>query len=247
MKQVLITVCGIALTVFNAHSEVKPKADVYLRVTDELPKWSGREDGYNGIFSVTNTGEVAFTIITDEDWSAETTWFYQDGNEEELGREKQWKKQGREYALADYRFCIKNNEANKTLQSGESVSFKCKKFFILPTLGEPGGFFKAEMYLGDDTWVPVHITPTLGTLLAIRHDSREPAGAFYYSQEGTNQYLYAKEGEKFKRVAEMKLKSTPLKESKEDTVTFVSPDGKTKKLTREQAAEIIREREQQNQ
>ena len=44
----------------------------------------------------------------------------------------------------------------------------------------------------------------------------------------------------------MVVDSTPKKEKGEDTVTFVSPDGKLKRLTREQAAEIIREREQQN-
>jgi len=77
--------------------------------------------------------------------------------------------------------------------------------------GVSSGIYKAEAYLGHDTWVPVHITPTLGTLLPIKHDSREPAGDFYYSQEGTNQYLYVKMDDKFKRAGEMSLGSRPEK------------------------------------
>jgi len=255
MKQVLITTCGVVLTACSAYSDVKPKADVHLRVTDELPKPRIFNKGYSGVFSVTNTGEVAFTIVTDKEWSAETTRFYQEGTEEEQrafenthGMGSQLKEKERREVRGNYEFGIREYpETAKTLQPGESISFRCENFFILPAFGAPAGFYKAEMYLGHDTWVPVHIAPTLGTLYAIKHDSREPAGDFYYSQEGTNQYLYVKVDDKFKRVGEMKLKSTPRKEGKENTVTFETPDGETKKLTRDQAREVVREREQQNQ
>ncbi|MCL1921612.1 MAG: hypothetical protein FWG50_11185 [Kiritimatiellaeota bacterium] len=166
--------------------------------------------------------------------------------EEELGRVQRRRDEERKAAIDDFGVCVEKQKAMKTLQPGESVSFECMCIFKKP-LGYTGTIYKAEMYLGNDTWVPVHITPTLGMLLATEWGKdRKPTGDFYYSQEGTSQCLYAKEGEKFKRVAEMKLKSTPKKVDKEDAVTFVSPDGKLKKLTREQAAEIIREREQQN-
>ncbi|MCL2876882.1 MAG: hypothetical protein FWF12_11515, partial [Betaproteobacteria bacterium] len=75
-----------------------------------------------------------------------------------------------------------------------------------------------------------------------------PIGDFYYSQMGTNQYLYVKTDDgKFKQASEMKLGSRPEKEKGDDTVTFVSPDDETKKLTRDQARQIVHEREQQNQ
>ena len=252
MKQVVSVVCGIMLTAFNLYSEAQPKADAYFRVTDELPKY--KDWGwYNGILSVTNTGGIAFAVVTDRGWSGEAVRFYQEGDEkqqrveEERGRVRQRREQERAWALDAYNISIeKYPETVKTLQPGESVSFECKVVFQLP-FDVPGGVYKAEMYLGHDTWVSVHITPTLGTLYALEWGKDgKPTGNFYYYQAGTNQYLYVKVEEKFKRVAELKLDSRPEKKKDEETVTFQSPDGTRKTLTREQAAEIIREREQQN-
>ena len=132
----------------------------------------------------------------------------------------------------------------KVLQPGESVSFEYKDIrFIVPLGVHLAGIYKAEMYLGNDTWIPVHITPTLYTLYTVANNPKD----FFYSKEGTNQYLYIKTDGKFKRVGEMKLGSRPEKEKDEEAVTFESPDGVKKKLTRDQARQIIREREQQNQ
>ena len=249
----MIMLSGIMSVTCNALASPLPKADVYFRITDDLPKLQTHPAlWYNGIVAVTNTGEIAFIVVTDKEWSGETIRFYREGTEEEQcledklwrGKNQREREEGRKAAINDFYICIEKNKAMLTLQPGENVSFECQCVFKYQ-LGSPSKIYKAEMYLGHDTWVPVHITPTLGTLLPVPYNGKSD-GTFYYSQEGTNQYLYAKEGEKFKRVAEMKLKSTPLKEDKEDIVTFQSPDGTKKTLTREQAAEIIREREQQN-
>jgi len=167
--------------------------------------------------------------------------------DEHWGGKRRKEQERKEVANFYYIAIEKYPECVKTLQPGENVTFESKFCFPVP-FGTSGDLYKAEMYLGHDMWVPVHITPTLGTLYAIKHDSREPAGDFYYSREGTNQYLYLKtEDGKFKRAGEMRLGSKPEKDKKEDTVTFVSPDGTTKRLTRDQARQIVNEREQKNQ
>ena len=254
MKKVCIAICVIKLTVFNLYPEPKPKADVHFRVTDNLPTLrTGMAHLYNGILSVTNTGEIAFVVVVDEEWSGETIRFYQEGTEEQEldfenthgGGWKQRREQERNEVLSDYYFCLEDNKATKTLQSGESITLACKCIFRV-ALGAPAGVYKAEMYLGHDTWVSVHITPTLGTLYAVEATKDgKSTGHFYYSQEGTNQYLYVRDGEGFRRVAEMRLKSKPVKEGSEDMVVFESPDGKKTKLTSEQARAIARERGQQ--
>jgi len=241
-----IMLCGVLLAVPGLCADPKPQADVHLTITDDLPRL-GVGVKYNGIFSITNTGSVAFSVVTNKEWSTETTRFYQDGNvEAHRGAAEEWKNRHRREVTDTRHFVMgRHPEDVKTLQPGESVTFEsiCA-FYAVP--GLPSGNYKAEMYLGENTWVPVRITPTLGTLFPVTYNGK-PTGDFYYSQEGTNQYLYVKTEEgKFKRVGEMKLGSKPLKEKTEDTVTFVSPDGATKKLTRDQAREIIREREQQN-
>ena len=256
MKQAFIIMCGVALMVSNLHSESKPKADAHVRITDDLPKLrTGVMTWYNGVLSITNTGEVAFVIVTDEKCSGETILFYQEGTEEQQrnfenvhGWGKQWREQERKEVANNYYSCIEEEITTVTLQPGVDIALRCKFFFRIP-LGAPGGVYKAEMYLGYDTWTPVHITPTLGTLFATEFDKDgKPTGDFYYSQEGTNQFLYLKsEDGKFKRVSEMKLNSTPKKEQEEDPVTFETPDGEKKKLTNTQAKQIVHEREQKNQ
>ena len=246
MKRMIIL--GIIWLAPNLYSEHKPNADVYVRITDDLPKLrTGIMLWYNGIFSVTNVGEVAFTVVTDEEWSGEVVRFYREGNEEQQrieevrGEEKRRKEQERKEAVNDYYFCIEKEKASKTLQPGENITFESKFFFRLPP-GTSGDIYKAEMYLGNDTWIPVHITPTLGTLKGVSFDRDRKLGDFYYSQEGTNQWLYVKTDDgKFKRVSEMKLGSKPEKEKDENTVTFEALDGTRKKLTREQARQIINE------
>ncbi|MCL2876881.1 MAG: hypothetical protein FWF12_11510 [Betaproteobacteria bacterium] len=248
MKKMVI-LCGIMLGILSLYS--KPKADAYFRVTNDLPKHGGGT--WNGIFSVTNTGETAFVVVTDKEWSGETVRFYAEGTEEQqrveeaLGRAQPRRDAERKEAIDAFYICVEQKKTMKTLQPGDGISFECECIFKFQH-GTPIGLYKAEMYLGHDTWVPVHITPTLGILRPTQYDKGIPAGDFYYSQMGTNQYLYVKtEDGKFKQASEMKLGSRPEKEKGDDTVTFVSPDGETKKLTRDQARQIAREREQQNQ
>jgi len=253
MKKMMI-LCGVMLNMINLHSEPKPNADAHFRVTEDLPKLQlGPVLWYNGILSVTNTGEVVFVVVSDKECVGETIRFYREGNEEwqrledESVRGKQRREQERKEAASEYYSCIEGNISTKTLLPGESASFECRCLFRLP-LGTPGNIYKAEMYLGHDTWIPVHITPTLGMLFATAWGKDgKPTGDFYYSQEGTNQYLYVKMDDKFKRAGEMSLGTRPEKGKDEDAVTFETPDGETKKLTRDQARQIAREREQQNQ
>ena len=249
----MIMLYGIISLVFALCAEPKRNADAYFKATDNVPKYGGG-GWYNGILSVTNTGEVAFSVVTDREWAGETIRFYQEGTKEEPrafenthGWGREIRAQERKEALDGFDIWLGKNKAVTTLQPSESVSFECRGCFKLQH-GAPGGFYKAEMYLGHNTWVPVHITPTLGTLYAVAFEKGAPIGDFYYSQMGTNQYLYVKTDDgKFKQASEMKLGSRPEKLKDEDAVTFVSPDGATKKLTRDQARQVVREREQENQ
>jgi len=249
----MIMLCGIISLALASYAQPKLNADAHFKITDNLPKYGGGW-WYNGVLSVTNTGEGTFVIVTDKEWAGETIRFYQVGTKEEQqalenthGWGREIRTQERKEALDGFYISVEKNKAMTTLQPGESVSFECRGCFKLQH-GAPGGFYKAEMYLGHDTWVPVHITPTLGTLYAVAWGKDgKPTGDFYYSQEGTNQYLYVKVDDKFKRAGEMRLGSKPVKEKAEDAVTFESPDGTTKKLTRDQARQIVNEREQQNQ
>ena len=245
MKQTII-ILGIMLAWFHLYSDQKLKADVHLKITDDLPKFGNK---FSGVFSVTNTGEIAFNVVTG-DWSSETTRFYLEGNEEQQrnlesvhGWAKQWRQQQREQVANDYLLgIVKYPETIKTLLPGESVTFECKSFYFGYMPSSPISLYKAEMYLGEDTWIPVHITPTLGILYAVEVNKGKPTGDFYYSQEGTNQWLYVKTDDgKFKRVSEMKLGTKPQKEKEENAVTFEALDGTKKKLTREQARQIINE------
>ena len=246
---------GMCLTMVSVHSAEKPQADVFLEVTSErLIKHLIESVWYSGFFSVTNTGTVPFTIVIDEEWSSETTRFYREGDEKEQqiedarGAGQRRKTQERGWVLDAYHLCFEKNKPTKTLQPGEGASFKCKEFTFAVEYSAPAQVYKAEMYLGDDTWIPVHITPTLGTLFPIGYGKDGKAtGSFWSTKAGTNRYLYVKEDDKFNRVTEVNLKTKPVKVEGEDAVTFESPDGEKKKLTRDQARQIIREREQQNQ
>ena len=252
MKRMMI-LCGMVLSTLNLYSEPKPKAEAHFRVTDDLPKFpTSPVIWWNGIFTVTNTGEVAFVVVTDKEWSGETIRFYLEGTEEQQlveearGNAKQRRDTERKEALDAFYICEKQNKAMTILQPSESISFECRCIFRRP-FGAPGGFYKAEMYLGRDTWGPVHITPMLGVLHpTVWGKDGKPTGDFYYSRMGTNKYLYVKMEDKFKRVGEIKLNSTPLKEEGEDAVTFELPNGAKRKLTLEQAQKIVRDREQQD-
>ena len=233
---VLLTLC--------VYAERQPKANVSLHVTNRLPILP--QEGCSGVFTVKNTGKVPFVVVTDDDWSGATTHFYRCGNEEQQRETedsrggKEWREKERREVANSYYFGIKTNKKNQTLQSGDSVTFECKKFYFSYSLLSPYlEIYKAEMYLGNDVWIPVEISPPIGY---IRHVDLREAGkdnVFVYAQEGTNQYLYVKTGDEFKRVSEMKLGAKPQKEKEENAVTFELPDGTKKKLTREQARQII--------
>jgi len=252
MKQVLAIVCGI-VTGFHLYAEVKPKAEIHLRITCDLPKLRWHPPvGYSGVITVTNTGEIAFTVVTDENWS-DANRFYQEGdsewqrqyNESEMGKQRRDK--DREWAKKLYAGVIQQYpDSAKVLQPGESFSFEHKNIIFGITPSMPSGVCKAEMYLGHDTWEPVHITPTIYRLTAMPLSKGQKEASFYYSKEGANQYLYVNTGEKLKRVSEIKLDSIPEKEKESDVVTFELPDGTRKKLTHAEARQIIQEREQQN-
>ena len=248
MKGILIITCGAMLTVASLHSEPQPKVAAHLRITDYLLMRDSCFE-YNGMFSITNTGNVAVTLVTGGEWLCETVRFYQEATDEEwqrkedaLGRGKERKQNERTIVKDTYDWCLEKGNPHKTLQPGESVSFECPYIaFVLP-FSTPGGVYKAEIYLGNDTWAPVHITPVLGNTRSISN-----SGDFFYIKESTNQYLHVKIGNNLKRVGEIRLGSRPEKEKDEEAVTFESPDGEKKKLTHDQARQIIREREQQNQ
>jgi hypothetical protein len=239
MKQVFMIICGMILATSNLHSEPQPQADVNLRITDYL-LMRGSDFEYNGIFSITNTGEVAFTVVTGGEWLCETVRFYQESTdvewqrkEDEFGKGKERKQRERAMTMGIYNWSLEKGSPRKTLQPGESVSFTCENIaFILP-FSTQGDTRKAEMYLGNDTWVSVHIMPTLGSIRSVSGKS----GNFFCIQEGTNQYLHVKVGESLKRASEIKLDSKPEKEG-EDTVTFELPDGTKKKITSMEARQL---------
>lgn len=225
--------CVVVSLAFCVYAEQKPNASASLRVTNRLP--IAPQEGCCGIFTVKNTGGTAFKVVTDKEWTSVATRFYRVGTEEEQRLEeehwggKQRREQERAETANDYYFCIEKNKETKTLQPGESISFECKSFYFTCSFSSPySEIYKAEMYLGEDTWIPVTISPPIGF---IRHiDSMESGknNVFVYAREGTNQFLYFKTGDEFKRVSEMKLKSRPEKGDTDDTVTFELPDGTQK-------------------
>jgi len=242
MNKKLIMMFGIVSTGFSMYADSLPKADVYLRITGDLPKL-GTDARYNGVFSVTNTGEVAFTLITGGEWAFSTIRFYQEGdaerqhNENEPWRGQLQKTEEREEVIASISFCLERGHPSKTLLPGENISFECVNFAFIAHFGTPRGVYKAEMYLGQDTWVPVHITPTLYLPRGVPTQPGKAAD-FYYTKEGTNQYLYVKMDDcKLKRLGEMKLDSTAVQE-KDNTMTFELPDGTKKKLTVTEARQL---------
>ena len=232
----------ILMTKVCIYAKEKPCADVFLKVTCDLPKWSS-DTGYSGYFSVTNTGTVPFVVITDEEWSGETTRFYREGDgeaqrmEDALGGAKKWKENERAKIVANYYFCIDQKKPHTILMPGEGITFHCKMFYFNYRFSAPIDIYKAEMFLGNDTWVPICITPTLGSLFAVSYKKGKPDGDFYYSKEGTNQYLYLKDGNQFKRIGKMKVGAKP--KLTEDGIIFGSVGGGTQKITRTTAVQII--------
>jgi hypothetical protein len=162
--------------------------------------------------------------------------------EDEFGGARQWKENERVNVAANYHFCIDQKKPHTVLKPGEGITFKCKNFNFNYRFSAPIDIYKAEMYLGDDTWGPVTITPTLGTLFAVPVNNGKVDGDFYYSKEGANQYLYFKDGGRFKRVGEMKLGSKPRQE--QGAVLFDSPDGIRKKFSHAEARQAVRDSEQ---
>ena len=251
MKKLLL-MCTVAAWVFCLYAENKPNASVHLRVTNRLP--IRPQDGCSGVFTVTNIGKEAFQVFTGNGRSDWTMRFYRESDDpqqqddKEKRHEKQREARERRDVVNLYHIAIeKYPEDIKTLRPMESTFWECDNIYFTLSLSSWSNIYKAEMYLGDDTWVPVTISPPIGYIRHVDLSESDKDNVFVFAQEGTNQFLYLKTEGEFKRVGEMALKSTPKKVDKENAVTFVSPDGKLKKLTREQAAEIIREREQQNQ
>jgi len=245
-----ITMCVAALVAFYVCAEQKPNASVSLCVTSRLPIFPG--EGCSGVFTVKNTGEVPFVVVSDEEWSAVAIWFYREGNEEQQrieekrGYMKQWKERGRAAVASDYKSCIAKNKATNVLQPNESITFNCKKFYFDGMPGTPSTFYKAEMYLGNDTWVPVEISPPIGYVRHVSLRESRKDNVFVYAQEGTNQFLYLLTNGEFERISEMKLGSQPEKWG-EDAVMFDTPTGVKKRLTLAEAKQAAQQREQQNQ
>jgi len=252
MKRMLMIVCGIMGGV-SAYATPKPKADVHFRVTDDLPKLAWQPPrGYSGVFTVTNTGETAFTVISDSEW-ADATRFYRGANgnlqhqfDETMAGKKQRDEERMSAKMLYDGVVEKYPDSTKVLQPGESTSFEYKNITFNPSVESAGNILKAEMYLGHDTWIPVHITPSVYPLRVISWNTDKTPGDFFYSQEETNQYLYVKTDEgKFRRVSEMKVGSLPEKEKNENAVMFELPDGTKKKLALTEARRIANERTQQ--
>ena len=249
MKKLLLACITVSLT-FCLCAEQKPNASVDLLVTSRLPILP--QEGCSGIFTVKNIGTIAFDVFTGKECSAETTRFYRDSDDErqraedETLRGKQRKKDERkEVTNAYYAVVEMYPEQVRTLQPGESITFESENFYF--TLASSGwaDIYKAEMYLGHDTWAPVTISPPIGYIRNVDLRESGKSNVFVFAREGTNQYLYVETDDgKFKRVGEMKLGSRPEKTGS-DAVAFESPDGVKRTLTREQARQSIHEREQQ--
>lgn len=226
----------------------KPEADVFLRVTNERETFSTMAT-YKGVFTITNIGLVPFSVVTNVSNMglasiADMVYFYRDYD----GERKRWedeheggqiKDQQRRQVIENYRNMHEKGVKSKLLRPGESVSVECPAFGFEGLWY--GDIFKADMYLGDDTWEPVCITPTIGIMRPLSKVKGESAVVFYYSKEGTNQYLYLKLDDKFKRICEMKLGSKPKQDK--DVVIIESVDGVRKKLTRDAATRIVIDRE----
>ncbi|MCL2103909.1 MAG: hypothetical protein FWH21_02460 [Kiritimatiellaeota bacterium] len=233
MKKTLI-MCGI-ITGFSLCAESQPKADVHLKIT-EGPILGRGMTFYNGVCSVTNVGESAFTLVTDGAQIKDTIRFYQEADEkqqriEELHGGKRRRQEEREEVIMDYDAHLEKGNPKRTLQPGEGVSFECKDIFFMLPLGTPGGVYKAEMYFGNNTWIPVPITPKIIHPYHVVSWGKDGKTAnFFYAKDGTNQWLYVRDGDRLKKVSEIKLDSKPEKDG-EDGVTFESPDGTQKTLT----------------
>lgn len=237
---------GILLVAFNVRAKGTLQADVFLKVTSELPKWQA-DTSYTGVFSITNTGQVPFVVITDGEWCGETVRFYREGEEKQqriengFGYGEQRKKRERTEVKDMYHVCLEKGRESKILQPGDNITFECKNFYFTQQFSAPADVYKAEIYLGDDVWIPVIITPTLGTLFAVPFENGKTDVTFFYSKEGTNQYLYIKADELIKRVDEMELNSKPRQIN--DIIMYNSIKGIPKKLTRDAAKKIVIDRE----
>ena len=236
---------GAFFMVLRMCAEQRPNADVFLRITSELPMFC---TGHcSGIFTVTNTGPVPFVVITDTNRVGNMVRFYRsyEGERQRI-EDEHWNKdrniREREMVLSDYHFWISKNVKSITLQPGETVTIECP-FFVFEDSGMSGGdICKAEMSLGRDTWVPVCITPPVGLLLPTNHLNHNIDDEFYYAKEGTNQHLFLKVDGRFKRVCEIKRDTKPKQEG--DTITFTSPEGVQKKIRLVDAKQTIHAREQ---
>ena len=249
MKKLLLACVTVSLT-FCLYAEQVPSASVDLRITSRLPILP--QEGCSGVFTVKNIGTVTFDVFTGKEWSAETTRFYRDNDdarqrvEDETVQGKQRRKDERkEVAIAYYTAVKMYPEQVRTLRPEESVTFESENFYFTLATSGWADIYKAEMYLGRDTWVPVTISPAIGY---VRHVDLTESGknnVFVFAREGTNQYLYIEaDNGNFDRVGEMKLGNKPKKD-REGAVTFDTTDGTKEKLTRERARQIIHEREQQ--
>jgi hypothetical protein len=157
--------------------------------------------------------------------------------EEQLDRNR--KNREREEVLRDYRVWLEKMVKTKTIQPGESMTIE-SPFFDFD--GGCGDTYKAEIYLGNDTWVQICITPPIGYLKQVDLGIQNGDNAFWYAKEGANQHLYLKMDGEFKRVCEIKRDTKPKHEG--DTVTFTSPEGVQKRIKLVDAKQTIHAREQ---
>lgn len=244
MKRILVSL-GCVLVVCLASAQ-KPQADVLLKIDKEKMSFS-TADTYRGVFTITNKGEVPFSVITNVSnmglaGIADMVYFYRDYD----GERKRWedergggqiKDQQRRQVVENYHIMLKNGVKSRLLRPCESVTVECPEFCFEGLLY--GDVFKAEMYLGDGTWAAVCIEPAIGLMKPLVRGKGGREDAFYYSKEGTNQYLYVKKSDGFKRICEIKLDSKPKQDK--DVVIFESVDGVTNRLSRDAAERIIRE------
>jgi len=227
----------LIVPIMSALAEMGLKANATLLITNSLPILP---NGYcSGIFTITNTGTIPFTIVTNLTRADMPIYFRREYKKEQEDAEDRFRggdqrKTQQKLQLVEYYNVITNN-------SGATVVLLPTECVVIPipyfTFEGDGELYKSEFYIGSNTWIPVSITPPIGHAkrIGIKNDN------FYYATEGTNQYLYFKEDKKFTRIGGMKMGTKPKLTG--DSVVFNSADNATQKITRSTALQIIQEHE----
>ena len=220
----------------SVFAETRLNADAMLLITNSLPILPSGH--CSGILTITNTGTMPFMVVTNLNradmpiyFRKEFTRGQEDADDHFRGGEQ--RKLQQKFQLIEYYTELIKTDAARSLLPNEHVTIPVPYF----TFEGDGEIYKSELYIGNGTWVSVNITPAIGHAKRVVGQNN----SFWYSKEGTNQYLYLKDGNQFKRIGEMKTGTKP--KATEDGVIFYLPDGSTHQVTRATAMQIIENHE----